>query len=125
MYGLAEHFRSETGDRNRDVSRAKAAASRAFWAAGDAHYAAADAYEIAAACNSGDEPQADEVDFAKEGGHFALAATRAAIRAGKASHGVHPVIGVATEIDAEDAAEEAARLVREVENVAERCLNGS
>jgi hypothetical protein len=64
------------------------------------------------------------VEFAKEASHYAMQAFRAAIRAAKATRKTD-VIGMTTEIDSEDAAEEAARLVREAENVAERMLNGS
>jgi len=115
--------RDETGDRRQDVSRANAAASRAFLAAADAHWAAADAHEVSQACNSGDEPQQDEFDFANEASHAAKEAFRVAIRAWKAARG-RDLIGMATEIDAEDAALQAAQLVRDAEDVAERCLNG-
>lgn len=124
-YGLGQMFRDETGDRDPNVSRAKAAASRAFWAAGDAHYAAADAHEVAAACNTGDEPQEDEFDYANEASHAAREAFRAAIRAGKAAELRDPKqFDQADELTAANEAETAARLVREAEDVAERCLNG-
>ena len=123
-YGLGQMFRDSTADRRGDFGRANAAASRAFWAAGDAHWAAADAHEVSQACNSGDDPQQDEFEFAMEASHYAKRAFAAAVRAGKATKGTD-AIGMVTEIDAENAAEEAARLVREAENVAERCLNGS
>ena len=122
-FGLGQAFRDSTADRRGDFGRANAAASRAFLAAADAHFAARDAHEIAAICNSDVEPQQDEFDFANEASHAAKEAFRAAIRAAKATRETDS-IGMTKEIDAADAAEQAARLVREAEDVAERCLNG-
>lgn len=122
-YGLAQDCRDQTADRNRDVSRAMAAASRAFWAAGDAHYAAADAHDIAAICNSAGEPQPDEYEYANEASHAAREAFQAAIRAARCAR-EYDAFGMANEIGAAENAEQAARLVREAEDAAERCLNG-
>jgi hypothetical protein len=126
-WGLGAAARDRTATREPDEERAFAAASRAFWAAGDAHANASQAHEIAQACNTpsvrGEEAwdtedgNQDEFDYAMEATHTAVGATKAAFRAWKAAD-------ARDEITAANEAEQAARLVRETEDIAERCLNG-